>query len=39
MNTLKKYAGEFKPFLPGALVAAALILVPLAVQFLSGGQS
>jgi hypothetical protein len=39
MNMLKKYAGEFKPFLPGALVAAALVAVPLMVQFLSGGQS
>ena len=39
MNTLKKVVEEFKPFLPGALIAAALVLVPLAVQFLSAVQS
>jgi hypothetical protein len=39
MNTLKKVVEEFKPFLPGALIATALVLVPLAVQFLSAVQS
>jgi hypothetical protein len=36
MNDLKKLLSELKLFWPGALVAAALVLVPLSVQFLTG---
>lgn len=39
MSTLKRVAEEFKPFLPGALIATALVLVPLAAQFLSAMRS
>jgi hypothetical protein len=35
MRTLKAELSELKPFLPGALLAAALVLIPLIVHFLA----
>ena len=39
MNMLKRTIEELKPFVPGALIAAAIVLVPLAVEFLHGAHS
>lgn len=36
IRTFKKDLAELKPFWPGTLVAAALVLIPLSVQFLTG---
>jgi hypothetical protein len=39
MRTLKSFLAEFKPFLPGFALAAALVLIPLSAHFLAGATS